>query len=217
MFDLPFLAGNLPKIVEGGWVPIAIGVVVFTLLHTWTTGRRRLAKRLVAESVPVEEYLRETRGAKVHAVDATAVFLTAHPEGIPYVARHPWLRSHITYDTIVLLTVVNATVPFVPQGEQVTTETLGEGLIRVTARYGFMEQPQLADVVRDCERAGSVELRDASYFIPDPRIERSRGRKRMSAWRRALFAFMLRNQHKLSDTLSVPTEQIVEVGIAVPV
>ncbi len=216
-YDLPFLAGNLPKIVEGGWVPLAIGAVVFTLLHTWTTGRRSLAQRLVAHTVPVEDYVRETRGAKAHAVDGTAVFLTAHPDGVPYLARHPWLRSHITYDTVVLLTVVNDSVPYVPRGEQVASEELGKGVIRVTALYGFMEQPQLADVVRDCERNGSVDLRDASYFVPDPRIERARGRKRMWAWRRALFAFMLRNQHKLSDTLGVPPDQIVEVGIGVPV
>ena len=216
-YDLPFLAGNLPKVAEGGWVPLAIGVVVFTLLHTWTTGRRCLARQLVAESVPVEEYLRETRGAKRHAIDGTAVFLTAHPEGVPYVARHPWLRAHIAYDTVVLLTVVNATVPYVPKDEQVTTEQLGKGLIRVTARYGFMEEPKLADVVRDCERMGALELHEASYFVPDPRIERARGRKRMWSWRRALFAFMMRNQQKLSDTLSVPPEQIVDVGIAVPV
>jgi KUP system potassium uptake protein len=101
----------LPKIVEGGWVPLAIGVVVFTLLHTWTTGRRRLAQRLAAESMPVDAYLRETRGAKTRAIDGTAVFLTAHPGGVPYVAQHPWLRAHIAYDTVVLLTVVNAAVP----------------------------------------------------------------------------------------------------------
>jgi len=87
----------------------------------------------------------------------------------------------------------------------------------VTARYGFMEEPKLADVLRDCERTGALELRDASYFVPDPRIERARGRKRMWPWRGALFAFMMRNQQKLSDTLSVPPEQIVDVGIAVPV
>jgi KUP system potassium uptake protein len=105
----------------------------------------------------------------------------------------------------------------VSREQQVASEQLGEGLIRVTARYGFMEQPKLADVIRDCSRGGDLDLREASYFVPDPRLERSRGKKRMRAWRRALFAFMLRNEVKASDLLDVPADQIVQVGVAVPV
>ncbi|HEV3085795.1 MAG TPA: KUP/HAK/KT family potassium transporter [Candidatus Elarobacter sp.] len=216
-YDLPFLAGNLPKVLVGGWVPLSIGLVVFTLLQTWTSGWRKVVRRLVAGSVPVEDYVRETRGAEAHRLEGTAVFLTNHPEGVPYVAQHKWLRAHISYDTVVLLTILSESVPYVSREQQVASEQLGEGLIRVTARYGFMEQPKLADVIRDCSRRGDLDLREASYFVPDPRLERSRGKKRMRAWQRALFAFMLRNEVKASDLLDVPADQIVQVGVAVPV
>ncbi len=217
--DLAFLVGNLPKFTEGGYIPVAIAIVVYTLFTTWVAGRRRLAKALVALSTPVADFVRQIEATPGPAT-GTAVFLTPHPEGIPFLLRHHWLRSRMLREHVLLLTIANTRRPYVDPADRVKIETVAARVTRVTAYYGFMERPDVGDILRAC-RPGipqDVDLEDADYLLARPRIVRSDVRaRRFWTWRRWLLLLMMRNANPLTDSLGIAPDRIIEFGVAVPV
>ncbi len=217
--DLAFLVGNLPKFLEGGYIPVGIAVVVFTLFTTWVAGRRRLAKSLADLSTPVEEFVRETGDKPPARGSGTAIFLTPHPDGIPFVLRHHWLRTRVLREEIVLLTLVSTRRPYVDPAERVQIERLATRLTRVTAKYGFMETPNVNEVLAHC-RPGippEIDLEDADYFLARPRIVPSDDARRFPAWRRWLLGVMMRNANPLTDSLGIAPDRIIEFGVALRV
>jgi KUP system potassium uptake protein len=220
LVDGAFLTGNLPKLTQGGYVPVAIALVIFTLFTTWVAGRRRLAVALAALSTPVEEYVREAHGAPATKADATAIFLTPHPEGIPFVLRHHWLRKRALLEEVVLLTIVNHRRPYIDPSERVIVEQIAPRLTRVTAHYGFMETPDVIEILGRCRTKipPEIDLADADYFLARPRIVPApRGPRTFPRWRRLLLAYMMRNATPLTDSLGIPPDRIIEFGVALPV
>lgn len=167
MYDLSFLVGNIPKIFAGGWIPLGIAIGVFLLFTAWIDGRRRLALRLAAQSVPVSELIDIANTAMGSSRPSrSAIFLTAHPEGIPFAMRHEWLREHLGDDPILLLTIVNERVPFVPFKERIVVERPAKRLTRVTAHYGFMQTPWIDDIASACiDPITAAELAKGTYFL----------------------------------------------------
>ncbi len=212
--DLSYVAGSIPKIPTGGWIPLSICVALFAIAITWRAGRRRMEQSLVGQSVPVANFLAETRASKF-SITGTAVFLTADPEGIPFLLRHHWARTHAMHERIVLLTILTDNRPVVGEGDRVDVETLAPALIRVTARFGFMEQPLLAPIVRACKTFGlALDDKGTAYFTADPVVVPG-ARDTMHAWRRALFGFLLRNSQPLTATMSIPADQLAKLSFEV--
>jgi KUP system potassium uptake protein len=214
--DVAFLVGNLPKFLEGGYIPVAIAVIVFTLFTTWVAGRRRLAKALAALSTPVEEFVREVDHKPATTADGTAIFLTPHPEGIPFILRHHWLRSRVLREEVVLLTIVNTRRPYVDPLERVTIEQIVPRLTRVTAHYGFMETPNVNEILSHCRAQipSEIDLLDADFFLARPRIVPSGDDpRRFPAWRRWLLSYMMRNANPLTDSLGIAPDRIIEFGV----
>jgi KUP system potassium uptake protein len=217
--DLAFLIGNLPKFLEGGYIPVGIAVVVFTLFTTWVMGRRRLAISLSKLSVPVEEFVREVDHKPASFEDGTAIFLTPHPEGIPFILRHHWLRTRILREEVVLLTIVGTRHPYVDAANRVKIEVIVPRLTRVTAFYGFMELPNVNEILAHCRPhlPPEIELEDADFFLARPRIVPRTDKHRFPAWRRALLGWMMRNATPLTDTLGIPPDRIIEFGVVLKV
>jgi KUP system potassium uptake protein len=217
--DLAFLVGNLPKFLEGCYIPVGVAVIVFTLFTTWVAGRRRLAVALAELSTPVEEFVREVDHEPATFEDSTAIFLTPHPEGIPFVLRHHWLRTRVLREEIVLLTILSTRHPYVDPSQRVQIEQIVPRLHRVTARYGFMETPDVHEILAHC-RPGippEIELEDADYFLARPRIVPGEGSRAFPKWRRWLLAYMMRNATPLTDTLRIPPDRIIEFGVTLHV
>jgi KUP system potassium uptake protein len=217
--DLAFLIGNLPKFLEGGYIPVGIAVIVFTLLTTWVAGRRRLAISLSKLAVPVEEFVREVDHKPASFADGTAIFLTPHADGIPFVMRHHWLRTRILKEEVVLLTIVGTRHPYVDPAERVQIERIVPRLTRVTARYGFMETPNVNEILARCrpEIPPEIELEEADYFLARPRIVARTDKYRFPQWRRWLLSYMMRNATPLTDTLGIPPDRIIEFGVVLKV
>lgn len=218
-FDGSFLIGNIPKIPSGGWIPLTIAVVVFALFVTWYRGRRRQAQTLEKMTVPVEEFLKELDTRPPTKLIGTAIFMTAHPSGVPYVLNHAFLRTHVMYEKIVLLTIVYERRPRVPSPERVAIEELRkDSFYRITARYGFMETPRTVRILAHCrEQAPSFDFDDATFFVGESTIVPASGPHRMARWARLLFAWMLRNSRPIETVLDIPPERIVRLGVAVSV
>ena len=217
--DCAFLIGNLPKFFEGGYIPVGIAVVVFTLFTTWVSGRRRLATALAALSTPVEEFVRLVDDKPATKEDSTAIFLTPHPDGIPFILRHHWLRTRKLQEEVVLLTITVTRRPYVDPPNRVKIEQIVPRLTRVTAYYGFMETPDVNDILSHCRPhvPPEIELEDADYFLARPRIVPVSASRAFPAWRRWLLGFMMRNATPLTDSLGIPPDRIIEFGIKLPV
>ncbi len=217
--DGMFLIGNLPKLPEGGYIPVVIAVVMFTVFTTWVKGRRRLAIALRDLSTPVEEFVREVGNEPATHSDSTAIFLTPHPEGIPFILRHHWLRSRVLREEVVLLTIVHARRPYVDPLQRVKIEQIVPRLTRVTAYYGFMETPNVNEIMSRC-RPGippEIELEDADYFLARPRLGKRLEKGGFPFWRRWLLGYMMRNASPLTDSLGIPDDRIIEFSVSLRV
>ncbi|MBV8373231.1 MAG: KUP/HAK/KT family potassium transporter, partial [Candidatus Eremiobacteraeota bacterium] len=215
LLEALFVLGNLPKILEGGWIPLLISAIVFVVASTWRTGRRRIAQSQVDQSQPVETFLREVRGQLGVPYEGTAVFLTPDAEGVPFVLRHHLTRTHSVDEKIVLLTVIPTNDPYVSNDARVHVEWLSEGLVRVTARFGFMEKLHIGYIVGACAAAGlHIGGEDTTYYSADAQIV-PRDNRFWHAWRRALFIVLKRNARSVTSSLGIPADAHAKLGMEV--
>jgi KUP system potassium uptake protein len=145
-FDLTFLGANLAKLLEGAWVPLAIGLAVFLLLWAWTVGRARYGRALAEWAMPVEKFRRGVTSWTTRR-DGTIVFLTFDLDHVPLVGRHDWLRENCQYQRILLLRIDSSNAAYVPSAQRVTVEDSGDSIFTAVAEFGFMESPRIGDVL----------------------------------------------------------------------
>lgn len=213
--ELLFVLGSLRKILEGAWIPVAISIVVFVIASTWRSGRRRVAQAYVAQSEPVEQFLEDVKGRLGTPLQGTAVFLTADPEGVPFVLRHHWARTHSIDERVVLLTILPANDPYVADAKRVHLERLSHSLIRITARFGFMEKLSIAAIVSACKTAGlEIGGQDTTYYAADPLIVPAKERP-WNMLRRNLYVFLKRNARPVTSSLGIPADALAKLGLEV--
>ncbi len=213
--DLAFFGANLLKIFQGGWLPLAIAAFLFTLMTTWKTGRRLVAKRLMSRALPLAEFLTAVAATPPHRVPGTAVFMTAQPSGAPPALAHNLRYNKILHEHVIVLTVSTAQTPHIAPDRRVTVERLGDGVFNVRVQYGFMEDPNVPEALAQA-RAQGLEMRDEDlvYFLGRETIivTRSQG---MAVWREKLFVLMARNAVRATAFFRLPPERVVELGVQV--
>jgi KUP system potassium uptake protein len=210
--DLAFLSANLPKIHSGGWAPLAIGGAVYSLLATWKRGADLMRALLARASVPFEPFLDRLKRARPPRVPGTAVFLSATSEGVPLVLLHHLEHNKALHEHVMILTIQTADEPAVADAKRITSEQLAAHFHRVRARYGFMETPDVPDVIERCCGIGiGSSLKDTSYYVGRTRLLPG-GPVRMAKWRKLLFGFMARNARSATEYFSVPPDRVVELG-----
>ena len=210
--DLAFFAANAVKIVAGGWVPLALAVVFFTLMTTWKAGRELLAGILRQGALPMELLLDDLKRRRIPRVPGTAVFMTSGTDGAPVVLLHHLKHNKVLHEEVILLSVQSAEVPDVDDTERVRVQSLGQGFFQVIATFGFMETPNVPAVL---ERARASGIRAASaetsYVLGRERLL-PYGTSQMSRWRKKLFVFMSRNARSATEFFGLPTNRVVELG-----
>ena len=213
--DLLFLAANALKIRHGGWVPLAIAAVVFTLMTTWRSGREILGKRMLERTVPLKMLLADLAAEPPVRVPGTAVYMYGSPDGTPPALVHNLAHNKVLHERIVFLTVVTHDVPHVPATERVTVKPLGKGFYGVSARYGFMDEPDIEDIVTACRwKALDIAIEGTTFFLGRETLVAS-DRPGMPQWRETLFAFMSRNALRATAFFKIPANQVFEVGAEV--
>jgi KUP system potassium uptake protein len=213
--DLAYFAACTTKILEGGWFPIALGLAVFTVMTTWKTGRRHLAARMAEAMFPLDAFLKDLETRPVTRVKGTAVFMTANAGGVPPVLLHHFKHNQCLHAQVALLKVEAVHVPEVPPAERVTVEPLAQGFFRVTARYGFMEDPNVPHVMAACAKLGLVaDPGSTSYFLGRETLLIT-GDSRMQPWRKSLFAFVSRNAVPATAYFGLPPGRVVELGMQI--
>jgi KUP system potassium uptake protein len=213
--DVAFFGANALKIAQGGWVPLAVALFLFTLMTTWKTGRRLVAARMTARAVPLGEFLASVDALRPVRVPGTAVFMTAQPTGTPPALAHNMRYNKVLHENVVVLTVSTAQVPHVPPKDRVSVEPLGGGLFNVRVQYGFMEDPDVPEALLQARhQALPVDLDDVTYFLGRETIIVT-ARKGMAVWREKLFVLMARNAVRATAFFRLPPERVVELGVQV--
>jgi KUP system potassium uptake protein len=215
-FDLPFFAANALKFFNGGWFPIAVALVIFLVMTTWRTGRTILGRNIASKLLPIDVFLSDVAAHKPHRVSGTAVFMSSNPQGVPIVLLHYWKHNRVLHETVVLLNVVSESVPEVRSKDKVTSVALGHGFFAVSAHYGFMETPnvpQIMDVA--AKRFGVPHAPErTSYFLGRETLLTT-GASGMFRWRKALFSFISRNARSATQYFGIPPDRVVELGMQI--
>ena len=217
LIDAAFVGANVFKIVQGGWLPLAIAVVLFTLMTTWKTGRRLVADRLAARAFPLTEFMDIVRTTPPLRVPGSSVFLTAQPRGTtPPALFHNLRYNKVLHEHVVVLTVTTVPVPYVGEDEdRVSIERLGEGVSTVRVQYGFMEDPNVPEALTLArDRGMAIDLTDVTYFLGRETIIVTR-QPGMAVWREKLFVLMARNAVRATAYFRLPPERVVELGVQV--
>jgi len=211
-FDIAFLSANVLKIGNGGWVPLAIALGVFTLMTTWKSGRGILNSITRRASLPLDLLLEDIGRKAPTRVPGTAVFMTSDNTGAPVVLMHHLKHNKALHERVILLSVNTAKTPDVSDDSRVTVTPLEHGFYRVTATFGFMEQPSVPEVLRLCERHGlNVRLGSTSFYLGSERLIPT-GREKLARWRKKLFIVMSRNAQSATEYFQIPPNRVVELG-----
>jgi len=210
--DVSFFAANLAKILHGGWLPLAIGAAVFSIMTTWRAGRSALASAREMRSLPLDAFLTDVRGTRPHRVPGTAVVMSGTPEGVPVVLLHHFKHNRTLHERVVILSISTDRQPRVHPPDRVRVADLGEGFFQLSARVGFMQDPDVPALLRDARAFGlDVDPGQASYFLGRESLL-TNGPARLARWRKGLFAFLSRNARPATQFFGLPPNRVVELG-----
>lgn len=214
LVDLMFFVANVFKIWEGGWLPLLVGLIGFTIMSTWSTGRYNLIDRLRANTEPLDVFLARIRTLHPVRVKGTGIFMTAPNLGTPPMLQLHLQHNQVLHEQVVLLTVLTEDIPFVHPPRRLQVEKLDQGFFRVLAHYGFMQIPNVPQALRRAKDAGLIiDPETTTYYIGRETLVPSRNMPSMIAWREKLFAFMSRNAIRATDFYQIPPDRTVELGL----
>ncbi len=215
-FDLPFFAANAMKFFHGGWFPMAIALGIFLVMTTWKTGRTYLGRSLSDKMLPIDVFVADIAQHGPHRVPGTAVFMASNPSGVPVVLLHHWKHNRVLHKTVVLLSVLSEPIPEVRNSDRIAMRDFGEGVLQLTARYGFMETPNVPRVMEDADQRFGVpfERSQTSYFLGRETLLTS-GDSKMFRWRKSLFSFISRNSRSATQYFGIPPDRVVELGMQI--
>jgi KUP system potassium uptake protein len=227
-----FFLSNTFKIMDGGWVPIAIAIGVYILMSTWKRGRMMLTNILQAGSLPLDLFLKDVERRKPTRVQGTAVFMTSTPEGVPVVLLHHLKHNKMLHEQVVLMSIKTAEVPELQdsEDERITVTKLEQGFWRVEARYGFMESPNVPDILAHAKRFNlRAKQMDTTFYLgrerivlsgsasnkPGVRRQPAENALQMARWRKKIFMVMTRNAKSATEFFGIPPNRVVELGAQV--
>src|SRR4051794_20787945 len=217
--DLTFFAANLTKVLHGGWFPLAIALVVFSVLTTWQRGREIVTRRRIDEEGPLRRFVDEVREIEppVARVPGTAVFLNANPETTPHALRANVKHNHVLHDCVLIVSLTTERVPYVHEDERLSIDDLGyrdDGITHITGRFGFQDPLDVPALMRQAAARGvegNPQLDDPSYFVSKIQIIPS-DRPGMAKWRKKLFLAISRNAANPVEVFHLPDERTVVMG-----
>lgn len=215
--DVAFWGANLPKIPHGGWFPLLIAGIMFTLMTTWKRGRAVISERFDGRQLPVVDFLRSLEGHPPQRVPGTAVFMTSNSHGVPKALLHNLKHNRVLHERVILLTLDIQDVPRVPKHDRYSVADLGQGFHRVVAHFGFTESPDVPDVLRHVD-IKDYEYREmtSSFFLAEITVVIGE-RPAMTYWRSVLFERMTRNALRASSYFNIPPNRVVGMGAQVEI
>ena len=214
--DIAFFSANVIKVFDGGWFPLVLGGVIFTLLATWKRGRGLLYERLKKDSMPLDAFIKSLSYGSPQRVEGTSIFMTTNPDGVPRAMLHNLLHNKVLHQQVVLLNVRVEDIPYVADDERVKVIRLPEGFFQVIVRYGFKDEPNIPAALEKCAPQGYDYVpMETSFFLGRETIMPCARVDCMPRWRQLLFTFMFRNAEPATTYFKIPTNRVVELGTQV--
>jgi len=213
--DLSFVAANMMKVVEGGWVPLVVGATLFFVMSTWRKGRAALAHKLERDTLPLKQFIAQMHGKT--RVAGTAVYMTSRVDVVPVPLLHNLKHNKVLHERIVLLHVVTRNIPRVAPDKRIEVVHLGDNFHSVVARYGFMQQPNIPRVLERCDLQGlTFNMMETSFFVGRVTIVPAR-KSRFGAMRCKIFEALHRNALAATEFFRIPPNRVIELGSQVEI
>jgi KUP system potassium uptake protein len=211
--DAGFVAANFLKITEGGYVPLLLAAAVYGIMWVWHAGARSVSARIQDYLMPISELLRQLAEQHIPRVPGTAVFLTRTRKDAPPVLVWHLKHNRALHERVLILTTITEPVPRIRHGERLKVEALGPGMWRATARFGFMERPDVPLLLRQANALGCrLKLEDVTYYVGHETVVRREDGKGLPRIVESLYAYLQRNSVHVSDYFRLPTDSVVELG-----
>jgi KUP system potassium uptake protein len=217
LLDAVLVIGCAFKFFDGGWFPLALSALLFTVMSTWHTGQSRTLARIQQDGTPLQPFVDALEGQAISRVTRTAAYLVADPDTVPQALLHNLKHNQVLHERNLIVTVVFHDVPWIGLAQRAQVQALGHGFWRVTLNFGFMNTPDVPKALRLCEQQGvAVPPFETSYFLSRQTIV-ARPQGEMAAWRARLFVAMSRNASSVAEYFALPDNAVVELGTRVQV
>jgi KUP system potassium uptake protein len=217
LIDTAFFSANVLKVLHGGWFPLLLGSLLFTLMLTWKRGRQLVFDNLQKHAIPLDAFLESLFIAPPKRVRGTAVFLRSESDGVPHAMLHNLYHNKVLHERIVFLTVHIRDEPWVPAKSQVEVTPLGHACYQVNIKFGFKDEPDIVGALALCADQGlAFDMMQTSFFIARQRVISTPGAG-MAPWREHLFVAMSRNARDAADYFHIPTNRVIELGTQVEI
>ncbi len=211
LLDAAYLGANLTKIPDGGWVPLVMGLAIFTLLTTWSRGRTLMRQNMTEGAIPFEVFTKSAHNSAAR-VPGTAIFMASTASGVPSALLHNIKHNKVLHERVVVLTVAIQDVPYVEEAERFAIKDMGQGFYRITLRFGFLEETDVPAALAKVTMCGApFEMMKTSFFLSRQTLIAS-AKPGMAIWREKLFSWMLRNAASAMEFFRLPTNRVVELG-----
>lgn len=211
--DIVFVTANIVKIPDGGWFPLMIAGIIFALMTTWKRGRRILAIRLRAQSDRFLDFIESGNPAGVCKVPGTAMYMASDPDMIPPAMARNIRYNHVIHERVIVLSLMTKEVPRVQRADRARVESYRDNIFRVTCQFGFMESPQIQEVLESMKLKDlDIPLADIYFFLGRETLIASQKAGGMALWREHIFSLMSRNAYRATQFFQIPADQVVEIG-----
>lgn len=212
IIDLAFFCANVLKIPDGGWVPLAIGLVIFTLMLTWKTGRTQLYRQLQTEAIALAPFIEAMQAHPPYRVPGNAIFMTPTLDGVPHAMLHNLKHNKVMHEKVIMLTVKFNDIPYVALEDRVHVKALGHQFYQVIVHYGFKDNPDLPNDLALCGAQGLVlDAMETSYFIGKENLILS-SQPGLAMWRKKIFISLFKSAESITSQLKLPPNRVVELG-----
>jgi KUP system potassium uptake protein len=214
--DIAYLGANLLKVPSGGYFPLLIGLIIFTMLTTWSRGRTLMRERMAESTMPMEVFIKSASNS-AQRVPGTAIFMASSAAGVPSALLHNIKHNKVLHERVIILTVQIEDVPYVDNANRIVCKDLGEGFYRIKLRFGFLEETDVPAMLAQVEICGPpFEMMHTSFFLSRQTLIASKI-PGMAIWREKMFAWMLRNAASAMEFFKLPTNRVVELGSQVEI
>jgi KUP system potassium uptake protein len=211
--DLAFLGANINKVPDGGWFPLMLAAVIFTVMMTWKKGRSLLQARIQRETQPLEDFVRDIIKKDTLRVPGTAVFMNGNASRTPVAMLHNLAHNKVLHENILFVTVKTRPIPTVDEDERYLFQHLADGFTRIKIYYGYMEDPNIPKVLSSIDQPGfKFEPNDTTYFLGRETVISTPKDSGMMRWREKLFSTLSKNATSATSYFCIPADRVVEMG-----
>jgi potassium uptake protein len=217
IIDVPFFAANALKLLAGGWLPLALGCIMFTVMATWKWERFLLFRQISRMSMPLEAFIVSLAKDNPARVPGTAIYMARTQQGVPHALLHNLKHNKVLHERVVIMTFRTQDIPYVEPDQHVEIERLSDTFWRISATYGFHETPDVEEVFRRCTQKGMMfNLMSTSFFLSRETLIPTR-RSFLTRMRAGLFILLSKNALRANDFFHIPANRVVELGVQVEV